>query len=479
MTKTKSTKRALLTSVLALFLCFTMLLGTTFAWFTDSVTSANNIIKSGKLDVALEYKADWNDKWMPVDKNTKVFKEGALYEPGYTEVVYLRISNAGSLAFKYNLNVNIKGETGSTNVYGDTFMLSDYLQIGSYYQDEYVSGFNYADALMPHMFGTREAALKSVSLHKLSEADLMIVKNSPIKAGEDTAQIVALVLTMPESGSKEANTKPGEAAPKLNIGLSVAATQYADERDSFDNQYDKDSPYPEHIEIVGNEADFLNALKSGGKIKLSANISLVGDVTVVDKSATIDLNGYTLSSNRNYKNGNASTTATLHVKGASTKVVICGNGAVINNYKGNLEEVDLLKSSPNSYAIYVSDGADLTITGGTYKSFGSAVYVGKGSVNIQGGFFESDSSVEPDPWYKRTYDGVEYIQFLANVVNCSKSKYNAKECTVIISGGTFVNEDPTDLAEGDYLKLSHVAKGYKVVTEKQENGDKRYTVVAE
>lgn len=191
------------------------------------------------------------------------------------------------------------------------------------------------------------------------------------------------------------------------------------------------------------------------------------------------MNGYTLSSNRNYKDSNESTTATLHVKGADTKVVICGNGSVINNYEGNLEEVDLTKSNPNTFTIYVSDGADLTITGGTYKSFGSAVYVGKGSVNIQGGFFESDTSVEPDPWYKRTYEGTEYIQFLANVVNCNKNGYINGECTVEISGGTFVNEDPSDLAEGWELDISHVVDGYKVVTEEQVNGDKWYTVVAE
>ena len=59
MTTRKGTKRALLMSVMSLFLCFAMLLGTTFAWFTDSVTSANNIIKSGNLDIELEY---WDGK---------------------------------------------------------------------------------------------------------------------------------------------------------------------------------------------------------------------------------------------------------------------------------------------------------------------------------------------------------------------------------------------------------------------------------
>ena len=64
MTTRKGTKRALLMSVMSLFLCFAMLLGTTFAWFTDSVTSANNIIKSGNLDIELEY---WDGKaWKTV-----------------------------------------------------------------------------------------------------------------------------------------------------------------------------------------------------------------------------------------------------------------------------------------------------------------------------------------------------------------------------------------------------------------------------
>ena len=71
MTNTKNTKRALLSSVLALFLCFAMLLGTTFAWFTDSVTSANNIIKSGNLDIELDY---WDgDSWETVEGTDSLF----------------------------------------------------------------------------------------------------------------------------------------------------------------------------------------------------------------------------------------------------------------------------------------------------------------------------------------------------------------------------------------------------------------------
>ena len=185
MTKKRSTKRALLMSALALLLCVSMLVGSTFAWFTDSVVSGNNKIVAGNLDVVLQYKTDWDDDWADVTETTKLFKEGALYEPGYTEVVYLRVANAGSLALKYQLALNIVNEKGSTNVNGEAFNLSDHLEIGTYRQDEYSSGANYADSLMPFMFGNRQAALSSVTpLTKLSEADTILYSDAPVLAGE-------------------------------------------------------------------------------------------------------------------------------------------------------------------------------------------------------------------------------------------------------------------------------------------------------
>ena len=52
--KKNTTKRSLLASVLALAMCVTMLVGTTFAWFTDSASTSVNRIEAGKLNVALE-----------------------------------------------------------------------------------------------------------------------------------------------------------------------------------------------------------------------------------------------------------------------------------------------------------------------------------------------------------------------------------------------------------------------------------------
>ena len=276
------TKRALLMSVLSLLLCFSMLIGSTFAWFTDSVTSNNNIIKSGNLDVVLEYKTNWDDAWAPVEQDTKIFKEGALYEPGYTEVVYLRVSNAGSLALKYQMKVDILSETTSTNVAGEEFKLSDYLQIGTYVQNEYSSGFNYADLLMPTMFGTREAALTNVTTEKLSEAESVVCSDATIVPGTETAQVAVLVLNMPETVGNEANHKSDVAAPQINLGVTLLATQFTHEDDSFDNQYDKDAVYP-----VANVQEFQTAIDEAkdGDIIVFTN-DFAGDVTVPQKADT-------------------------------------------------------------------------------------------------------------------------------------------------------------------------------------------------
>ena len=113
--KKHTTKRALWISALALLLCVSMLVGATFAWFTDSVTSANNIIKSGNLDIELEY---WNGTaWVDVEGASDILTN-ELWEPGVTEVAYLRVANAGSLALKYQLGINIRSEEKGVNLVG-------------------------------------------------------------------------------------------------------------------------------------------------------------------------------------------------------------------------------------------------------------------------------------------------------------------------------------------------------------------------
>lgn len=340
MTKKTNTKHALLMSALALLLCISMFVGSTFAWFTDSVTSGNNKIVAGNLDVVLQYKTDWDDDWADVTETTKLFKEGALYEPGYTEVVYLRVANAGSLALKYQLALNIANEKGSTNVNGEAFNLSDHLEIGTYCQDEYSSGANYADILMPIMFGSRQAALSTVSkegtttnvLTKLSKAESIVVSDAPVLAGDKTAQVIALVLTMPETVGNEANYDAKvAAAPEVNLGVSLVATQYTDERDSFDNQYDKDADFynPEddgyevvYIYDIDDFTEFGKAVNNNstyGGVKVANNNKVWVEVMAdIDMTNTPGIQGGQFA----IGNGN-----NIQYTG-----VFDGNGHIIKNY---------------------------------------------------------------------------------------------------------------------------------------------------
>ena len=111
MTKSKNTKRALLASVLSMMLCVAMLVGSTFAWFTDSVTSGKNRIVAGNLDVELYYNNastdDWADASAASVKNPNFFvdNEGKsiLWEPGVMAVTQFKVANVGSLALQYKL----------------------------------------------------------------------------------------------------------------------------------------------------------------------------------------------------------------------------------------------------------------------------------------------------------------------------------------------------------------------------------------
>ena len=155
MNNKRATKRALLTSVMALVMCVVMLVGTTFAWFTDTASTGVNKIQAGNLDIELAYKNTYipdgtpttDDGFASVTKETEVFDAEALWEPGHVEYVVLKIRNAGTLALKYKLGINIANETGSTNVYGNQFNLSNYIKFAVLEGDKTEGDFD-RDALV-------------------------------------------------------------------------------------------------------------------------------------------------------------------------------------------------------------------------------------------------------------------------------------------------------------------------------------------
>ena len=131
MNNQKFTKRALLISVMTLVICFTMLLGTTFAWFTDSVSSGNNVIQTGRLDLEVQYTLD-GENWAKLDGATDLFD--GTWEPGHTEVVALKIENKGSLALKYVANMDIVKEVKGKTLEGTEIVLSEILEVSTIVQ---------------------------------------------------------------------------------------------------------------------------------------------------------------------------------------------------------------------------------------------------------------------------------------------------------------------------------------------------------
>jgi len=208
MEKNKRVKSELLASALSLLLCIAMLAGSTFAWFTDSVTSKGNVIQSGTIKAKLEYSKLVDGQWTAyaeVNEQTDIFGYDK-WEPGYAAVVKFRITNMGTLAMKYRLAADIQEETPGINTAGEEFLLSDclYAQVVD------------ADA-------TREEILTSADGSRLkdtADGDI-VIQSLPLEVGE-TAEL-AVAVWMPATLGTDANHNG--TAPSISFDIKLVATQ--------------------------------------------------------------------------------------------------------------------------------------------------------------------------------------------------------------------------------------------------------------
>ena len=243
MTNHKSTKRALLGSVMAMVLCLAMLVGATFAWFTDTASTGVNKIQAGNLDVQL---VDENGN--SLEGKTLEFKKAAnaaegeavLWEPGCTyELPAVYVKNNGNLALKYK--VTITGINGS-------------------------------------------AKLNDVIDWTINDADLSA--DHSLAAGA-TSEALTIKGHMKESAGNEYMNESIDG-----IAITVAATQDTVENDSLGNTYDKDAKYP--IVAMDTLQELINNATEPVSAKLEGNIA--GSLTVPQgKDVTLDLNGFTLT----------------------------------------------------------------------------------------------------------------------------------------------------------------------------------------
>ena len=236
MTNRKSTKRALLGSVMAMVLCLAMLVGATFAWFTDTASTGVNKIQAGKLDIALEMK-DASGSWVSAEGKTMDFvkaadaeNEAILWEPGciYT-LPELRVVNNGNLALKYMIKI--------TGIKGDA---------------------------------------------KLNEAIEWTIGDVAMGAEQHLAAGESNTFTI-KGHMKESAGNDYMDLTISGISITVYATQNTVESDSFNNQYDKNAAYKgtqeftEGTRTLSNGVVALNpndiAVKASGR---DTNVTITG-----------------------------------------------------------------------------------------------------------------------------------------------------------------------------------------------------------
>ena len=363
MNESTKTKKALRGSLFALFLCIVLLIGTTFAWFTDTASTGVNKIQSGRLDVDLQIKE--GDKWVSAEGKTLDFvkaagheNEAILWEPGCTyELPELRVVNKGNLALKYKIQITgIQGDEELNKVIDWTYSVSG------------------------------EAV-----------ASLDTERHLAAKTGEDDVfDTLKIKGHMQESAGNEYQDKSIDG-----VSITVVATQDTVENDSFGNKYDANAAYPvvakdqnEVNDIIKNATDkkATIAIPANKTITLdngianeeekSRNITFVGDgsqtVDVVEKAVTAE------GGELNYQRGSSFTFENLNIQAGegSFDGIVCDELTYKNcTIKGKLTLYGKAtfincvfdNDMTNQYSIWTWGGTDVKFDGCTFNTNGKAI----------------------------------------------------------------------------------------------------------
>ena len=434
MTSSKSTKRALISSALAILMCVAMLIGATFAWFTDTASTGVNKIQAGNLDIELQMK-DNDGNWVNAEGKTlpflvegKIPAEGTqiLWEPGCTYYVpEVRVLNKGNLAVKFEYLPEALGVTG-----------------------------------------------------KLAEVLTFTAKTFDKEGNED-----------PDINIEPEVLKPGEASPAWSFGyhmlesagneyqnatatgmcVTVVATQAAYEKDSFDDQYDKDAEYP----ILVTTGDELQTIVS--KATAPVNIVLMNSITTnnfvipEDKDVTLDLNGCTVT--------NAEAHTILNKGHLTLKDSSADKSGQIISLKGNTAAL-----RNGDHAVCVVEGGTISrdgANGNTWhvvENFGKMTFNGGKVVLKNGnGFAITNGWNYFDPGASTTHAVMEinaleldtdssgikncrYGDLTVNDVNVASTGYwalsNDYLGTAVINGGTFTSNSFKAVSNGAAMTVN-------------------------
>ena len=329
MNESTKTKKALRGSLFALFLCIVLLIGTTFAWFTDTASTGVNKIQSGNLDVKLLYSTDDGATWHDAEGQTLKFLQkqangslvenaDILWEPGCTyKLPQIKVVNNGNLALKYTMKV--------TGVEGDQKL--------------------------------NEVIDWTIDGKALTDFD------GSLTAGK-SSNAMTIQGHMQESAGNEY-----QGLSIDGISITVYATQDTVESDSFNNQYDKDA------RVDANSVDAISdAMKKAGSV-INVNESVAPEKTLIaeKKDITLNMNGKTI----------ANTSDIWDVAPNNWSLVSAQNGSSLT-IDGN----GTFKAKANDcYAVDVQDGSTVVIKNGTFVGNIHAVYVYEGTAIIEGGTY--------------------------------------------------------------------------------------------
>lgn len=213
--RTKKWRKAGLAISFILFIIWWALgTGATLAWFSDADTVRNEF-QIGLLDLDVYYKNDIVTEYTPLKGATEVFSDEALYEPGYTQVVYLKIDNNGDVDFNYKVSVTVEDSTNGKNAKGEDIYLPNYLRYGVV--------FAKSEAELQEMVKGRLESRGHATNEWGTLGTWSRMSSYTFGVGE-SSHYGALIIYMPEEVGNTANYK-GNTAPQVKLGITVFAQQ--------------------------------------------------------------------------------------------------------------------------------------------------------------------------------------------------------------------------------------------------------------
>lgn len=211
MKKKKWTKAALAFSAILFVVWWALGTGATIAWFSDTDTIRNDF-QIGLIDLDVSYRSDVVKNYEPLQNETTVFNAQGLYEPGYTQVVWLKLDNNGDIAFNYKVAVTVEKVSDSVNPWNDPIYLPNYLRYGV-------------------VFGKTEQAVQQQVAERIKarmHAPYALSTWSEISPytfeAEEDSHYAALIVYMPEEVGDIANYR-GATVPQVELGITVFAQQ--------------------------------------------------------------------------------------------------------------------------------------------------------------------------------------------------------------------------------------------------------------